>query len=395
MDTEIEQTAVNASDLTAHINTKPLDGWGIPAKRDLQHFLVNRIPPLPKPGKSWPARAEKLRQRILADVVYKGVPKEAYESPVKVEWGETLKPGEGYTIRKLRYEAYPGQWTPALLYVPDKLEGKVPAVLCPNGHTGPSKAAVEGELRCINLAKRGILALHPDWIAFGEFGLGANWIHEHNSLAYLDLCGVSGVSVFYLNMKRALDVLLAHPNADAERVAMSGLSGGGWQTIFFSSLDTRITACAPNAGYINLLYRVFANDAGDVEQCANDMLLHADYDTLTAMLAPRPARLIYNAYDECCFQAHRALRAVYVPVQPHYKALGAADNFDYHVNQDPGTHNYDVDNRQAFYRFLNKHFSPPVIQDEDIDVRSDVLSFDELKCGLPEGNKITMASLAR
>jgi cephalosporin-C deacetylase-like acetyl esterase len=42
-------------------------------------------------------------------------------------------------------------------------------------------------------------------------------------------------------MARALDILLHHDHADPERVAVAGLSGGGWQTIFFSALDTRVT----------------------------------------------------------------------------------------------------------------------------------------------------------
>ena len=44
------------------------------------------------------------------------------------------------------------------------------------------------------------------------------------------------VGVFYLLMKRGLDALLAHPAADAGRVAVTGLSGGGWQTALLAAL---------------------------------------------------------------------------------------------------------------------------------------------------------------
>jgi len=72
-----------------------------------------------------------------------------------------------------------------------------------------------------------MLALHPEWIGMGQ--LHENNGYNHRDLSYLDLCGTAGVSVFYLELKRGLDVLLAQKFADPERVAMTGLSGGGWQ----------------------------------------------------------------------------------------------------------------------------------------------------------------------
>ena len=41
-------------------------------------------------------------------------------------------------------------------------------------------------------------------------------------------------------MDRGLGILAAHPNADPDRLAVSGLSGGGWQTIVISALDRRV-----------------------------------------------------------------------------------------------------------------------------------------------------------
>jgi dienelactone hydrolase len=369
--------------------------WAL-VRRDLQHFLVKRIPPLrlPEKGTEWERTCAELRERVLSEVVYAGLPEAVIEEKPRVEWGETLRPGPGYSLRKLRYESFPGMWAPALLYCPEGGEGKAPAVLNVNGHVGPpGKSDGAEQLRCINLAKRGMIALHPEWIGCGELGCGEN---AHNNLAYLDLCGQSGLAVFYLHIKRALDILLDVPGADPERVAMTGLSGGGWQTILFSSLDPRVKAAIPNAGYIGLLHRIFGNpgDTGDVEQNPNDLLTVADYDQLTALLAPRPALLIFNAYDECCFTAHRALPSVYHPVKPLYRQLRAEGDFEYHVNEDPGTHNYDADNRKALYRFLNKHFLGGKGQEEEIESTSEVLTFEQLKVGIPPDNA-NLISLAR
>ena len=93
-------------------------------------------------------------------------------------------------------------------------------------------------------------------------------------------------------------MLLSLKNADPERVVVSGLSGGGWQTIFISALDTRVTLANPVAGYSSFLTRVRRlKDLGDSEQTPCDMATVADYTHLTALLAPRPTLLTYCAKD--------------------------------------------------------------------------------------------------
>ena len=87
-------------------------------------------------------------------------------------------------------------------------------------------------------------------------------------------------------MKRGLDVLLALEHADPSRVAVSGLSGGGWQTIFISSLDTRVTLSNPVAGYSSFRTRArHGMDLGDSEQTPVDLAGVADYDVLTMLRA--------------------------------------------------------------------------------------------------------------
>jgi dienelactone hydrolase len=357
-------------------------------QNQLQQFIKSYIPPLevPQTAEEWTKKSDELRQEILDKVVYRGVPKEWYEKMPQIVWGDTIETDKGYVIRKLRYEALPGLWIPALLYEPTKMNDKIPAVLNVNGHVGPpGKTQDYEQIRCINLAKRGVLALHPEWLVFGEL---SSEDYKHNRLAYLDLCGACGVSVFFLAIKRGIDVLVMHQNADTEKIAMTGLSGGGWQTIFLSSLDTRITASAPTAGYIGLDYRAdFIEDTGDVEQNPNDLLTIADYSHLTAMLAPRPTLLIYNEKDDCCFQTHRARPSVYEPIIPFFELFGKSDDFALHNNKVPGTHNYDKDNREQLYKFINKYFlADSETMDNEIPSDDEVLSYDDLIVGIPDDN---------
>jgi dienelactone hydrolase len=173
----------------------------------------------------------------------------------------------------------------------------------------------------------------------------------------LDLCGTSGLAPFYFALKHGLDVLLAQPHADPKRVAVTGYSGGGWQTLFISALDPRVTLANPVAGYSSLRTRIrHFKDLGDSEQIPCDLATLADYTHLTALMAPRALLLTYNAKDECCFEAGYALQPVLQAGQPVFKLCGQENRLRSHINYDPGTHNYEQDNREAFYRMVGDCF---------------------------------------
>ena len=161
---------------------------------------------------------------------------------------------------------------------------KVPVSLAVNGHETAGKSIEYKQLRCINQAKRGMIVLNTEYLGMGQL-TGQNY--SHYRMNQLDLCGTSGLAPFYLVMSRGLDILLAREHADPARVTVQGLSGGGWQTITISSLDTRVTLCNPVAGYSSLRTRVRnVTDLGDSEQNAADLETIVDYAQMTAMLAP-------------------------------------------------------------------------------------------------------------
>lgn len=349
-------------------------------------FVLSRIPKLElaASAEAWQDEAAKLRKRLLDEVVFRGVPSEWRDAKPEVVWDKTIETEHGYRIRKLRFEALPGLWIPALLYEPSKLDGKVPAVLNVNGHEKIGKSVGYKQLRCINLAKRGMLALNLEWIGMGQ--LRTNGL-SHNHLAKLDLCGRSGLSVFFLAMQRGLDVLLDHEHADHNRTAVTGLSGGGWQTIMLSSLDTRVRLAVPVAGHSALAQRVaHANSVGDVEQNPCDMVSIADYVHLNALMVPRPLLLIYNIHDSCCFVAHTVKPNTYEPVIPFYKQAGIENRLGYYENDIPGNHNYEQDNREQLYRFLNVHFFGVDEQSDEIASANEVRPHEDLIVPLPDEN---------
>jgi dienelactone hydrolase len=355
---------------------------------ELQDHLEARLPKLPKfeTAAAWEKYATKLRREVLDRVVLRGEAKKWAAAKLQVKELGTMAGGAGYRIRKLRYEAVPGIWIPALLYVPDKLSGKVPVMLAVNGHDRNGKAAKYKQVRCINLAKRGMLVLNVEWFGMGQLRLPGN---QHGCMNQLDLCGTSGLAPFYLAMSRGLDVLLAQDHADPARVAVSGLSGGGWQTIVISSLDPRVTLANPVAGYSGFKIRLrdHFKDLGDSEQTPVDLATLADYTHLTALRAPRPTLLTYNAKDECCFEAGYALPPLLGAAGPVFKLFGKEKVLRSHVNHDPGTHNFEKDNRQALYRMVGDFFfAGEKFDPKEIPCDKEVKTAAELEVELPKDN---------
>ena len=362
---------------------------------EVRAFAEPRVAPMPQVATlvEWETQAARIRSEVLDKVVYRGEAARWRDLPTRVEWLGEAEGGAGYRIRKLRYEAVPGFWVPALLYEPAKLEGKVPAVLNFDGHDPLGMFADYKQARCINLARRGVLALNVDWIGMGQLRSPEN---AHGLLNHLDLCGTSGLAVFYGLQTRGVDVLLGLEHADPARIAATGLSGGGWQTIFLGAMDPRVKLVAPVAGYASFRTRAaFAPDLGDSEQSPTDLATITDYAPMTALLAPRAALLTFNARDDCCFVADHALPPLLDAARPIYRLYGAESKLRTHTNEDPGTHNYLKDNREALYRMIRDQFLPDAADYPlaEFPVDGEIKTPDQLRVPLPADNA-TLHSLA-
>ena len=361
----------------------------------LGEYLLARspnLPPLPARSEAWTAQANALRNKLLRDVVYRGWPQQWVDAPLQFREVGAPQQHNGYRLRKLLLQIMPGLQIPALLYEPTGNRTSLPAVLNVNGHARvPGKSVEYKQKRCISLARRGFLALNLEWLGCGELfhPESSHWFGAH-----LDLVGANAIGLFYLAMRKGLDYLEQHPRVDPQRLAVTGLSGGGWQTIILSSLDERVAAAVPVAGYSALISRIERpQDTGDIEQNATDLLQGQDYSTLTAMRAPKPTLLIYNAEDECCFRAPLVRPYIYDEVKPFFALFDKEDHLGWHENTDPSTHNYQQDNRVQAYRHLSRHFGLEPWDRED-PVDREIQSFEELVVGLPDDN-LTILGVAR
>ena len=357
------------------------------SQEEVVRFCENRVPAVPRvsgPGE-WEKHAAAWRRDVLDKVVFRGEAAAWRREKTRAEWLESIPGGKEYRIRKLRFEVLPGLWIPALLYEPLNLTGRVPVGLAVNGHDPAGKSVEYKQIRCINQVKRGMIVLNVEWFGMGQLRQDGFTHYKANEL---DLCGTSAVSPFYLSLQRSLDILLQHPHADRRRVAVSGLSGGGWQTIFLSALDPRVTLSNPVAGYSSFATRArFPSDLGDTEQTPCDLGTVVDYAHLTAMRAPRPTLLTFNARDNCCFRADHALQPLLDAAAPVFSLFGKAGFLTSHVNFDPGTHNYEKENREQFYKVLGTYFWPGAPYDwHEIPCQEEIRTAEQLQVALPEKN---------
>lgn len=391
-----------ASALSTQYQVKPILSKQLQSQKvvtfQLQEYLMRRLPTLPKPASAaqWTAEAEKIRHHLLYNVIYHGWPKAWVDSPPKFQDMGPIpeREGAGFRAEKFRYEIVPGFDSTAILYEPLDVHGKLPAVLNVMGHYGPiGKADEPNQILCINEALHGMIALNLEWIGEGELSVKGD---THWFGAQLNLVGANEVGLFYLAMRRGLDYLYDNPHVDRSHIAVTGLSGGGWQTIVLSSLDKRVDVSIPVAGYTSLEGRLALapiSEAGDLEQNPTDFVVGSDYPFLTAMRAPRPTLLINNAQDNCCFRAPMVKPYIFNAVKPFFQLYGKEDAFSFYANTDISAHNYGPSNRLQAYRFFARFFHLPT-PIREIPVGSDIKSYSQLKVGVPRDN-LTILSLAR
>jgi dienelactone hydrolase len=362
----------------------------------LRQYLLGRIaqPPTPQSAAAWTKDAKQIRAQFLQRIFH-GWPQEWIDAIPKFEEVGVIETGKGYRVHKFRYEVVPGYYAGALLYEPEKLTGRVPGILNLLGHDlVVGKSADYMQKICINFAKQQIMALSLEFIGTGELNKPGN---DHSFGAQLNLVGLQDDGLFYLAIRKGLDYLASYRNVDPSRLGVTGLSGGGWQTAMLGGLDERVAVAVPVAGYSSLQQRVEEweelTSIGDLEQVSSDVFDGYDYTHLTALRAPRPTLLIYNANDDCCFRAVLSKPLIFDDIQPIFKLYGKEDALRWYVNENPGTHNYQRDNREQAYRFFGQYLQTP-LQNREIVSDDEIRTYEELAIGFSTEN-LTLLSLAQ
>jgi len=266
-----------------------------------------------------------------------------------------------YTIEKVIYESRPNLPVTANLYIPRGVSSPRPAVLGTCGHTMDGKAYHLYQSFAAGLARQGYVVLVYDPLGQGERSQftardgrhrPVGCTREHNMMGnQMTLLGEYFGCWRAWDGIRSLDYLLSRPEVDPTRVGVTGNSGGGTMTTFLSALDARFTMAAPSCFVTTYLHNLENEEPQDAEQCPPGFLA-AGMEMADFFIAriPRPLLLLGQEKD---FFDDRGLRAVYEELRRLYAVAGAPDNVELFIG--PREHGYFRENREAMYRFFNRH----------------------------------------
>ena len=286
------------------------------------------------------ARREELRFNLMMAA---GLYPEPPRTPLNPKF-DLVSEFDGYTLKRVMFESFPGLWSTGNLYIPRPLDKPAPAILNFVGHWELQRLNRDdtGDFpqQLANFARMGFVCLVTDMIGKVD---SLQLSHEYGARPQEEAWLSNGLGVQLWNNLRAVDLLCSLPEVDSSRIGVTGASGGGSQTLFASLMDDRIRAMAP----INMIS--LSMQGGCRCENAPGLRRHTNNLEMCACLAPRPLFLAGSTGDwtrELMTRELPALKAAYA----HF---GAADDV-YGFYQD-AEHQYNAKTRHEVYKFFAKY----------------------------------------
>lgn len=306
----------------------------------------------------WQKRKEDLRQCMLQALRLSPLPARPLSSPVVSDFRRM----DGYTIENVALETAPGLYVCGSLYRPANAKGKIPVVLNPDGHFDKGRYRADCQYRCAMLARMGAMAFSYDLFAWGESLLQFQPADHRRSLA---------MTVQALNSLRILDWLLSRKDADTTRVAITGASGGGSQTMLITALDNRIKLSVP-------VVMLSCYHSGGCP-CESGMPVHlcgegTNNVEIASMAAPRPQLFVSDGKD----WTDHVPQIEFPFVERVYGFYGAAAQV-HNVHLPQEGHDYGPSKRKAMYEFVAQQFNLDLSGQKDRQG-----NIDESRCTVEE-----------
>ena len=334
----------------------------------------------PASGEAWAQRADQVRMQMRVAL---GLWPEPTRTPLNAVIHGRIE-GDDYTIEKVSFESMPGFFVTGTLFRPKGAlvaGAKRPGVLCAHGHWVDARfrllsdaelqkeIASGGELLPsgrsmfqsigVQLARMGCVALVYDMlgnsdsqqisreIAHGfakqrpEMNARENWgLFSPQAEAHAQ--SIMGLQTW--NSIRALDFLTSLPDVDPARLACTGASGGGTQTMMLAAVDPRLAVACP-AVMVST-----AMQGGCTCENASLLRINTGNVEFAALFAPKPQGLT-TANDWTKEFPSKG----FPELQRHYASMGAPENVTlWAMPHFP--HNYNAVTRGKIYAWFNTHF---------------------------------------
>lgn len=308
---------------------------------------------------------------------------------------------DGLHIEELSWQLPGGPRTKAVFLKPANARGKLPAVLALHDHGGrkyfgqrkivrlpgrrhPLIASHQrehyGDKGWANeIARRGYAVLVHDGFLFGSRRIRYADVPERLRRGLRDVKPESSKEVTRYNQwsgwqepivasslfcagttwpgtvlaedQRALDVLCARRDVDAERVACGGLSGGGLRTVFLAGMDDRIRA-AVCVGFMStwrdfMLHKAFTHTWMTYLPLAPRAL---DFPEILGLRVPLPT-LVQNCWQDSLYTPDE-MKAADVILRDVYDKANAGERYETRFYE--GGHKFDVEMQDEAFGWLER-----------------------------------------
>jgi len=315
----------------------------------------------PATKEAWEQEAKRIREQVLVSNGLWPMPPSAPLQPVihgRIE-------RDDYTIDKVIFASLPGHYVTGSLYRPKNTDGKkLPGILCPHGHWANGRFYDAGEAgakaqreqeaeefdagaryplqaRMVHLARMGCVVFHYDMVGYADSQQIPHRAGFTDAQAELWLQNFMGLQTF--NSIRALDFILSLPEVDANRIGVTGASGGGTQTFMLGAIDPRVHVVFPAVMVSTGM------QGGCICENASYLRIGINNIALAALFAPKPQAM--SGADDWTIQietkGYPELRHVYgLYGQQDLISAKAYPQFK---------HNYNQVAREMMYAWFNRH----------------------------------------
>ena len=347
-----------------------------PADSEIQAYLARLAAALhagvpadssPEPGNetAWRARRDEYRQEYLDMLGLWPLPE---KTPLQATTTGSLE-REDYIVEKLHFQSRPGLYVTANLYRPKlPTTTRLPTVLYVCGHSprGRSGNKTAYQSHGIWFARHGYVCLLLDTLQLGEIAAIHHGTYREERWWWHSR-GYTPAGVECWNGIRALDYLTSREDVDPQRIAVTGISGGGAATFWIAAADERVRVAVPVSGMADLPSYVMNRVVNGHCDC---MFLYNTYQwpwaRIAQLIAPRPFLFVNSDRDPIFpMDANERLSN---NLERFYSKYGASEMFDTVVSV--GGHAYRKDIRQAVFRFIQMHLQgdPSIVADSEVDL---------------------------